>query len=158
MAFVAIYTVGKLQHHYDHPASREFFEAGYEVMRQAGKTGQLIEDFSSYGVPIAEEAAKGDGYPVLTLTVWKSLLGLYRFTYSGQHRQAMRDRSKWMQPYQEKHLSYVLWWTEKVKDVSWQEASKRYNHFIQHGSTAFAFDFKHAFDEKGETCVVKYPV
>jgi Domain of unknown function (DUF3291) len=154
MAFVSIYTVGRLNHHYDHPASREFFDVGYEVMRQAGKTGQLIEEFSPYGVPIPEEAAKGEGFPVLTLTVWKSLQGLYRFTYSGQHRQALRDRSKWMEPYAEKHLSYVVWWTERVKDVSWQEAFKRYNYYVQHGPTSFAFDFKHAFDEKGEMCVV----
>ncbi|MDQ0971416.1 hypothetical protein QFZ31_001294 [Neobacillus niacini] len=155
MAFISIYTVGRLHHPYDHPASRGFFEAGYEVMQQAAKTGQLIEEFSPFGVPIPEEAAKGDGYPVLTLTVWKSLLGLYRFTYSGKHRQAMRDRSKWMEPYQEKHLSYVVWWTEQVKDVSWQEAFKRYNYYVQNGPTSFAFDFKHAFDEKGEQCVVK---
>ncbi|MFS0777741.1 DUF3291 domain-containing protein [Neobacillus sp. 3P2-tot-E-2] len=155
MAFVSIYTVGRLNHPYDHPTSREFFEAGYEVMRQATRTGQLIKEFSPFGVPIPEEATKGDGFPVLTLTVWKSLQGLYSFTYSGKHRQAMRDRSKWMEPYQEKHLSYVVWWTGTVKDVSWLEAFKRYNYYLQHGPTSFAFDFKHAFDEKGETCVVK---
>lgn len=155
MAFVSIYTVGRLHHPYDHPASREFFEAGYEVMRQASKTGQLIEEFSPFGVPIPEEAAKGDGFPVLTLTVWKSLQALYRFTYSGHHRQAMRNRSKWMEPYQEKHLSYVVWWTDKVKDVSWQEAFNRYNYYIKNGPTSFAFDFKQAFDEKGERCEVK---
>ncbi|WHY03271.1 DUF3291 domain-containing protein [Neobacillus sp. DY30] len=155
MAFVSIYTVGRLHHHYNHPASREFFEAGYEVMRQASRTGQLIEEFSPFGVTIPDEAAKGDGFPVLTLTVWKSLEGLYRFTYSGQHRQALRDRNKWMESYQEKHLPYVVWWTEKVKDVSWQEAFKRYNYYLHHGSTSVAFDFKHAFDEKGERCIVK---
>lgn len=154
MSFVSIYTVGRLSHPYEHPASREFFKVGYEVMRQAAKTGQLIEEFSPYGVPIPKDVT-GDGFPVLTLTVWKSLQGLYRFTYSGQHKQALRDRNKWMEPYPEKHLSYVVWWTEKVKDVSWQEAFKRYNYYIQHGPTSFAFDFKHAFDETGETCKLK---
>jgi hypothetical protein len=42
---------------------------GYEVIRQAVKTEKLIEEFSPYGVPIPEEAAKGDGFPVVTLTV-----------------------------------------------------------------------------------------
>lgn len=155
MALVSIYTVGRLNHPYDHPASREFFEVGNDVFRQATKSGQLIDAFSSDGVPFPEEAIKGEGIPVLTLTVWKSLQSLYRFTYSGHHKQALRDRSKWMEPYQEKHLSYVVWWTEKLNDVSWEEAFKRYNYYIQHGSTPFAFDFKHAFDEKGETCLVK---
>lgn len=154
MALVSIYTVGRLNHPYDHPASREFYEMGYKIMRQASVTGQLIEEFSSDGVPIPEEA-KGKGYPVLTLTVWKSLQSLYRFTYSGKHSQALRNRSRWMEPYQEKHLSYVVWWTEKVKDVSWEEAFKRYSYYIQHGPTPFAFDLKHAFNEKGETCMLK---
>lgn len=55
----------------------------------------------------------------------------------------------------EKHLSYVVWWTEKVKDVSWEEAFKRYDYYIQHGPSPFAFDFKSAFDEKGNTYVLK---
>jgi Domain of unknown function (DUF3291) len=155
MALVSIYTVGRLNHPYDHPASREFFKVGTEIFRQAIKSGQLIEEFSPDGVSLPEEAIKGDGFPILTLTVWKSLQSLYRFTYSGQHKQALRDRSKWMEPYKEKHLSYVVWWAEELKDVSWEEAFKRYNHYIQDGPTPFAFDFKHAFDEKGETCLVK---
>ncbi|WP_260838799.1 DUF3291 domain-containing protein [Heyndrickxia oleronia] len=82
MGLVAIYTVGRLNHPYDHPISREFYEMGYKVMRQASLSGNMIEEFSAEGVPFPEEA-KGDGYPVLTLTVWKSLQSLYQFTYSG---------------------------------------------------------------------------
>ncbi|MDR7079885.1 hypothetical protein J2Y03_004943 [Neobacillus niacini] len=153
MALVSIYTVGRLNHPYDHPASREFYEMGYKVMRQASVSGHLIEEFSSDGVPFPEEA-KGKGYPVLTLTVWKSLQSLYRFTYSGKHSQALRNRNKWIDPHQEKQPTYVVWWTEKVKDVSWEEAFRRYNYYIQHGPTPFAFDFKHAFDEKGEMYLI----
>ncbi|MEH7072604.1 DUF3291 domain-containing protein [Neobacillus drentensis] len=149
MALVSIYTVGRLNHPYDHPASREFYEMGYKVMRQASVSGQLLAEFSSDGLTFPEET-KGKGYPVLTLTVWKSLQSLYRFTYSGKHSQALRNRGRWMEPYQEKHLSYVVWWTEQVKDVSWEEAFMRYNYYIQHGPTPFAFDLNLAFDEKGE--------
>ncbi|RLQ92262.1 DUF3291 domain-containing protein [Falsibacillus albus] len=155
MAFVSIYTVGRLKHANDHPASQEFFEVGDSVFRQANDSGKMIDALSPKGVPFPENLIEGDGAPILTLTVWKDLQSLFRFTYSGLHRQALRDRSKWMQPYQETHLSYVMWWTEMVKDVTWKEAFKRYDHYIQNGSTAFAFDFKHAFDEKGEECSVK---
>ena len=155
MAFISIYTVGKLKHPYIHPASLEFFEVGDEIVRQAAKSGQLIEVISPKGVHFLEEIKKQEGFPTLTLTVWKSLQSLHHFTYSGLHRQALRDRGKWMETYQEKHLSYVIWWTEKVKDVSWEEAFKRYNYYLQQGSTPFAFDFKHPFDEKGETCLIE---
>ena len=108
MAFVAIYTVGRLKHPYDHPTSREFFSVGNDVFRQATKSGQMIDAFSSDGISLPKEATKGEGDPVITLTVWRSLESLYRFTYSGHHKQALRDRSKWMVPYKENHLSYVV--------------------------------------------------
>ncbi|MED4204922.1 DUF3291 domain-containing protein [Neobacillus mesonae] len=155
MALVAIYTVGRLKHPYEHPASREFFEVGYKVFRQAGISGHLIEDFSSIEVPYPEDELNGEGFPILTLTVWKSLQSLYRFTYSGQHKRALQNRNKWIEPHQENEPAYVVWWTEKVNDVSWEEAFKRYNYYIQHGPTPFAFDFKHAFDEFGETFLAK---
>ncbi|WP_312857733.1 DUF3291 domain-containing protein [Bacillus haikouensis] len=62
---------------------------------------------------------------MLKLTVWKSLQSLYRFTYSGH--QALRDRNKWFGALQERQPNYVVWWTEKVTDVSWKEAFKRYD-------------------------------
>ncbi|QCJ42536.1 DUF3291 domain-containing protein [Bacillus sp. S3] len=154
MAFVAIYTVGSLKHPYEHPASREFFEVGYKIMRQASISGQLIKEFTSDRVAFPKEAINGEGPPVLTLTVWENLQSLYRFTYSGKHKQALRDRNKWIDPHQEKQPTYVVWWTEKVMDVSWEEAFKRYNYYIQHGPTPFAFDYKHAFDEAGEPLLV----
>lgn len=150
MAFVAIYTVGRLNHPYDHPASREFFQVGNDVYHQATRSG-LVEMFSSEGVNFPEDTVKGNGLPILTLTVWSSLDSLYRFTYSGKHMQALQNRSRWIEPYPDKHLSYVVWWIERVRDVSWEEAFRRYNNYITHGPTSFAFDFKHAFDEKGET-------
>ncbi|MFZ7944853.1 DUF3291 domain-containing protein [Neobacillus sp. 19] len=155
MAFVAIFTIGRLKHPYEHPASREFFEAGYKIMRQASISGQLIKEFSPDKAAIPEEAIVGEGPPILTLTVWENLQSLYRFTYSGKHQQALRDRNKWIDPHQEKQPTYVVWWTEKVKDVSWEEAFKRYNYYIQHGPTPFAFDYKHAFDELGEPFLIK---
>ena len=154
MAFVSIYTVGRLNHPYDHPGSREFYEMGYKVMRQAYLSGHLIEEFSSDGVTLPVEAER-KGYPVLTLTVWKSLQSLYLFTYAGKHSQALRNRNKWMEPDYGKHSSYVVWWTEKVKDVSWEEAFKRYHYYLEHKATPFAFDLKQAFGESGKPRILK---
>jgi hypothetical protein len=155
LAFVAIYTGGRLKHPEEHPASREFYEAGYEVIRQAAKTGHLLKEFSPNRVRFPEKAIEGEGSPVLTLTVWKNLQSLYRFTYSGQHLQALKDRNKWFESLQERQPNYVVWWTEKLSDVSWKEAFKRYDFYIQHGPDPFAFDFKHAFDECGQSVSIK---
>lgn len=64
-------------------------------MRQAHVSG-MIRELSSDGVTLSEEG-EGSGYPVLTLTVWESLQSLYRFTYSGKHSQALRNRNQWME-------------------------------------------------------------
>lgn len=155
MPFVAIYTIGMLKYPNEHPASREFFEVGYKVMRQADLSGNLVKEFLPVGVPFPMEIKKGEGAPILTLTVWKNLESLYRFTYSGQHKRALRDRSKWIESHQEKQPSYVVWWTDSVKEVSWEEAYKRYTYYLQHGPTPYAFDYKHAFNEKGELFLFK---
>ncbi len=80
MSFISIYTIGRLHHPYDHPSSLDFFEVGNKVFRQATKSGQLVEAFSSDGISLPEHALQGDGLPVLTLTVWKNLQSLYRLT------------------------------------------------------------------------------
>ncbi|KOO47522.1 DUF3291 domain-containing protein [Priestia koreensis] len=150
MAFVAIYTVGRLKHSNEHPASREFFEVGHEVIKQAIKTGHLLKEFSPNRVRLPEKFIKEEGEPILTLTVWKSIQSLYGFTYSDQHMKALRSRNKWFGSLEERQPNYVVWWTDKVTDVSWREAFKRYDFYIQNGPTPFAFDFKHVFDEFGE--------
>jgi hypothetical protein len=48
-----------------------------------------------------------------------------------------------------------VWWTEKLTDVSWKEAFKRYDFYIQNGPGSYAFDFKHAFDECGEKILLR---
>ena len=154
MAFVSIYTVGRLRHPYDHPSSREFYEKGFRVMRQAHISGHMISELSSEGVTLPQEPER-KGYPVLTLTVWDKLESLYRFTYSGKHSQALQNRSKWMELDHGNHFSYVIWWTEKVKDVSWEEAFRRYDHYLEHKATPYAFDLKQAFDESGKSYRLK---
>ncbi|MBG9586291.1 DUF3291 domain-containing protein [Cytobacillus firmus] len=155
MAFAAILTVGQLKHSEEHPASREFFIAGNYIMREAAKTGQLVKEFNPNRVKLPEEMIKGNGTPVLTLTVWKDLQSLYRFTYSGLHRQALQDRNKWFDPLPERQPNYVIWWSDMLSNVSWKEAFKRYDSYIQHGPDSFAFDFKHPFDEFGEPVALK---
>lgn len=157
ISLVVIYTVGKLSYPYDHPASQEFFKVGNELFEEAMNSGQIRRafPFSPEGFSFPEEALKGKGYPVLTLTVWKDIESLFRFTYNGLHLQALRNRSKWMEPYLNKNLSYCVWWSENKRDVSWKEAYKRYQYYIENGATTFAFDFKRAFDDQGESISLK---
>jgi hypothetical protein len=155
LAFAAIYTVGRLKHSNEHPASRDFFEVGNEVMREAARTGELVKVFSPTRAKFPENKIKGEGPPIITLTVWKALPALYRFTYSNLHKQALQNRNKWFGPLQDRQPNYVVWWTEKLTDVSWKEAFNRYDHYIQHGPCPTVFDFKHPFDEFGNETVLR---
>lgn len=155
MAFVAIYTVGRLKHAEEHPASREFFEVGNEVMREAARTGELVKVFSPNRARFPENEMKGEGTPILTLTVWKTLQALHQFMYSNIHKEALKNRHKWFGPLQERQPNYVVWWSEKLTDVSWKKAFKRYGHFLQHGPGPYAFDFKQASDESGKETLIK---
>ncbi|MEH7442077.1 DUF3291 domain-containing protein [Bacillus sp. JJ1122] len=154
MALVAIYTVGRLKHSEEHPASREFFEVGAEVMREAAKTGHLLKEFTPNGRYFPEKESISEGTPILTLTVWKSLSALYTFSYSGLHKEALRNRKKWFGNFEERNPNYIVWWTDKVTDVSWKEAFKRYDLYLKHGPGPLAFDFKHVFDENGKKTVL----
>ena len=154
MAFVAIYTVGRLKYSDEHPASREFFEVGAEVMREAAKTGHLVKEFTPNRRYLPEKESISQGTPILTLTVWKSLSALYTFSYSGLHKEALQNRNKWFGTLEERQPNYVVWWTDKVTDVSWKEAFKRYDLYLKHGPCPFAFDFKHVFDENGGKTVL----
>ncbi len=69
--------------------------------------------------------------------------------------EALRQRNKWFGSIQERQPNYVVWWTDKVTDVSCKEAFKRYDSYILQGPTPFAFDFKSAFDEFGEKILLK---
>jgi len=40
---------------------------------------------------------------------------------------ALRSRNKWFGSLEERQPNYVVWWTDKVIDVSWREAFKRYD-------------------------------
>lgn len=155
MAFVAIYTVGRLKHSEGHPASRDFFEVGNEVMREAARTGALVKEFSPNRVRFPENETKGEGAPILTLTVWKTLHALHQFTYSNLHKEALQNRHKWFGPPKERQPNYVVWWSEKVTDVSWKEAFKRYDYYLRHGPGPYAFDFKHAFDAFGNQTLIR---
>lgn len=53
---------------------------------------------------------KGEGLPILTLTIWKSLQSLYHFTYLGDHKNALLNRNKWIEQHPDKQPTYVLVW------------------------------------------------
>ena len=89
----------------------------------------------------------GDGWAPATLSLWRDLTSLYAFTYSAIHIEAMRNARQWFDPHT--WPPYVLWWVSEGHVPTWQDGCERLEYLHDHGSSAFAFDFKAPFDPHG---------
>jgi len=82
-----------------------------------------------------------------TVSLWRDLLSVRRFAYSGIHREALRGRHEWfLKP---EWPSYAIWWVDGDHVPTWSEACGRLEQLYDHGSTPTAFDFRRPFDDEG---------
>ena len=82
----------------------------------------------------------------MTLSLWDDLESVAAFVYKGAHAEALANRKDWFQALG--LPSYVAWWVD-VDKVGWQEAADRMDHLHEHGPSAWAFNFRNAFDAEG---------
>jgi hypothetical protein len=48
----------------------------------------------------------------------------------------------------------VAWWVEDAQPIDWKEGKARLDHLHNHGSSAFAFNFKNPFDADGNAYAI----
>ena len=84
-----------------------------------------------------------DDRMIVNLSVWESAEALWDFVYMGGHLDVMRRRREWFARLAEAHLA--LWWIPAGEIPSVADAERRVDHLRAHGSTPYAFDFKHRF-------------
>ncbi|MDX2214835.1 MAG: DUF3291 domain-containing protein [Oculatellaceae cyanobacterium bins.114] len=80
---------------------------------------------------------------LITLTVWRSLESLSNYVYGHAHAGIMRDRRRWFEKSDSPNLA--MWWIPADHTPTVEEAKERLCHLQQHGSTPYAFSFKHPF-------------
>ncbi|MBD2459467.1 DUF3291 domain-containing protein [Oscillatoria sp. FACHB-1407] len=80
---------------------------------------------------------------LITLTVWRSLEALSDYVYRSAHAGIMRDRRRWFEKSDSPNLA--MWWIPVDHTPTVDEAKERLYHLQQHGSTPYAFSFKHPF-------------
>lgn len=85
----------------------------------------------------------------MTLSLWDDLESVAAFAYKGAHAEALEHRKDWFKPLG--LPNHVAWWVE-ADQVGWQEAAERMDHLHEHGSTAWAFNFRNPFDADGNAC------
>lgn len=80
---------------------------------------------------------------LFNLSLWESVEALSNYVYCSQHAVVMRDRRRW---FKKSDLStLVLWWIQKGRLPSVNEAKERLEYLRHHGETPYAFSFKKPF-------------
>lgn len=120
-----------------------------------GFRGRSIRDYEtwqhSWGdivVPRCYPQLEHTNY-AMTLSLWDDLESVAAFAYKGAHAEALAHRTDWFRSLG--LPSYVAWWVD-ADQVGWQDAADRMDHLHEHGPTAWAFNFRNAFDAQGNEC------
>jgi hypothetical protein len=87
--------------------------------------------------------------------VWTNLESVAAYSYRNRHQEALSKRTDWF--LQTEYPVYATWWTDEPKEPSWDESLKRIEHLHDEGSSAYAFDFKTAFDADGQPVKLDRP-
>lgn len=101
---------------------------------------ELIEDGPEYAIYNSSEI-------LATLSLWQSFDELFHFVYMTAHKKFLARKAEWMKPHTRPHMA--LWWVADDHRPDLKEAEVRLLSVEKEGSTPKAFDFKSAFDQKG---------
>jgi hypothetical protein len=148
MTRLAFYTFGLMREEHTHPHNDGFWERSGPIFDLAATADGCI--WLDRGPGTASPAWSPPGREVNseTLSVWRDLVSVYRFSYSGAHAESLRHRSEWFD--KQAYPEYVAWWIPDDHLPTWEEAARRLEHLSARGPTPQAFHFKAAFDAGGE--------
>lgn len=158
MARIAFYTFAILREPQGHPQVQGFFDSQRPTVKVAENSEGFIDrdrpiegNQRSWGPLIYprfyDPQQHKDLYAPATLSLWTDVESVYAYAYHGAHGDAFRKRREWcLTP---AWPTYVAWWVDTHHIPTRGEANQRLEYLYDHGSTAYAFDFKQPFDAEG---------
>jgi hypothetical protein len=159
---LALYTFGIFREPSADPVNQGFHdrndrnfrvvEASEGFLARSGYDGDPGPE--SWGVQVFPRfyVERGDGFSPSTLSLWRDLASPLAFSYAGIHAEALRHGRDWF--VKPAWPPYAAWWVEAGHQPRWAEAIARHEHLHDHGPSAFAFDFKTAFDTEGQPTAI----
>ena len=81
---------------------------------------------------------------LFNMSVWESLEALKNYVYASNHVNVLQRRAKWFEAPEKS--PFVLWWIEKGRIPTIDEAKERFDKLWAEGPTAAAFTFAKPFD------------
>lgn len=80
---------------------------------------------------------------LVNMSVWQDVQSLSDYVYKSAHTEMLKRRREWFARVEQMHQ--VLWWVPAGHRPSVVEAAERLAYLHEHGATAQAFTFRHAF-------------
>lgn len=77
---------------------------------------------------------------LFNLSVWESAEALKDYVYRSAHKELLRDRRSWFEPFEGSMLA--MWWVPAGHIPSVDEAKQRLAHLEAHGPSSHAFTFR----------------
>ncbi|MEO4046738.1 DUF3291 domain-containing protein [Pseudomonas sp. CAU 1711] len=88
---------------------------------------------------------------LVNMSVWADVQSLSDYVYKSAHAEMLKRRREWFDKAGQAHM--VLWWVPTGHRPSPGEAAERLAHLREHGPSAHAFVFRHAFAAPEEALV-----
>jgi hypothetical protein len=155
-------TFGILREPWSHPAVQGFIDRLDDVTARADASPGLIAQYryedTSEGNPFGPVTMGRFVTPDLadrvaqTLSLWATVEAVFAFAYAANHAEALRQRRDWF--LKGSWPTYVAWWVADDCWPRWRDANTRFEHLHDHGSTAYAFDFRSPFDAEGRPSIL----
>jgi hypothetical protein len=135
--------IGRMLHPLDDPRMAEFVAQLDPVNRLADASPGFVWRLQSIsgnatGVPYSD-----DPFPLVNMSVWKSLEALRDYTYGSRHVGVFRDRARWFAKME--RPQYCLWWLPAGHIPTVAEGRERLEHYQAHGASPYSFWFSQCF-------------
>jgi hypothetical protein len=85
---------------------------------------------------------------LVNMSVWESIEALRSYVYRSAHKELLRERQQWFEPFAGTYLA--LWWVPVGHRPGLDEAKKRLARLAEQGPTQFAFTFQTIFQPDEE--------
>jgi len=125
------------------PVNADFVNNLDRVNAIAEEQPGFIWRFTGEGNDALDVQAFNDPNIAINMSVWSDIQSLVKFVYrNDDHKQIMRRRKEW---FDKIDFHMVLWWIEKDRRPSIEEAKIRLELLRQNGPSYSAFTFKQPF-------------
>jgi len=116
------------------------------------RVNQLAENSSGFIWRLKDDSNNASNFNpyndeqvIINISVWENIGSLEKYTYKTFHTDFLKRRKEWFNRYGKAH--FALWWIEKGKYPTIENAIERLEYLQRNGASERAFNFKDRFSE-----------